>query len=1298
MKQELTKMKSVIVLITLLLALPQRAWAEWDSTPKDNDGGDVSESLMKKVVDGESITLVTALGNISTYFFNYNATESATYTSSNEDVARISSGAPLVNIAGAGTATITATVGDATYSYTLIVNNLAFSSTSIEAVLNEPLALPDKVVVTPTSSSTAPITFSATGAASVGTIDNEALTFTGTKLGEWANALSVNFKNEGNYIPRTSAPTCSLKVVPPAPTITPATSGVYNYDDGTKATVSMPDAITSDALGTYSAKIKYRFEGDDTPSSDYDYDEVEESGIDIESSCTLKVWIEIIDEQNNNTLIVKSVEASADFTIRLNPGLYFEFEEEPESSPIQIQMGKTLTAPAVKSESDETWTPTVTWSSSNTAIATVNETTGVVTPVSASDETVTITASFAGNETYAPSEVGYDIKVIKGTDYFSIVETNEEGTTTNYSDVTIEAIYGQDIDLTKAVNLSYPEGLTLTWACTNNNRLDNVNDPQVGTVSTTGTFTPTGFGQAQVTVSTVANSNYDSDNVNIFIKVYPPAPTITANKEEGLYYPNDVTLNVSAATVLPTDVNGLETVIEDNEYNQTVPYTITSVGDHAITAYSQVSRSATGQSFTHKSDVTSKDYLICNKPVISNEAFDTGLTISISCDDLNTEAGYSLMYYEGNDKAKAQTYSEAIEITESKTINAFVRYTNEDTGITYDSEPVAKTFNAPEMSFAAETAEVTFGSTLNSPALTKPEGVSVTYSSSNEAYATVNATTGVVTPIKVGTVNIIATSAPTGEYVSGSVSYALTINPKSIAGATVTVDATQSYTYSGEAIQPSFTVKDGETLLVSGTDYTFAYDNNVNAGEETAKVIVTGKGNYDTQTTAEGTFSIGKATPVVTAPTAKTLTYNGNAQELVEAGSTTGGTLQYKLGSDGQYGTEIPTATDAADAEHAYAVYYKVVGDDNYNDVAEAGPVNITIAKADITPVITISGWTYGEDSNAPKVTEESNPGNGTPTYQYKERGASDDNYSETVPGNAGNYTVRATIPETTNYNGGTGTTDFTIEQATIDAVTLVEDVLVYQPGIEQTGIEQTVEVASVKAGSLDVNSAYYEVSGNKATDAGTYTVTVTAKVMEGNNFKGSATANYKINHRTAENITFDEGNGQIFCTYYDATESFLLPEGMTAYIITGIGDSEVNVEQVSYIKAGVPTLIKKAEATEIEETPDDGFEANLLMYANEDVTITGEQYVLYRNEFVKATGSVPSGKCYIEINDISGAPGARSFTIGGSDDGSTAIEGIVQDTDNSDQWYDLQGHRIKKPNKAGLYIVNGKKVVINNK
>ena len=86
-------------------------------------------------------------------------------------------------------------------------------------------------------------------------------------------------------------------------------------------------------------------------------------------------------------------------------------------------------------------------------------------------------------------------------------------------------------------------------------------------------------------------------------------------------------------------------------------------------------------------------------------------------------------------------------------------------------------------------------------------------------------------------------------------------------------------------------------------------------------------------------FTIGKATPVYTAPTAKSdLVYNASAQELITAGSTEAGEMQYS--ADGEnYSTQIPTATNAG----KHTVWYKVVGDDLHTDIA-ASSIEVEIA------------------------------------------------------------------------------------------------------------------------------------------------------------------------------------------------------------------------------------------------------------------------------------------------------------------------------------------------------------------
>lgn len=217
------------------------------------------------------------------------------------------------------------------------------------------------------------------------------------------------------------------------------------------------------------------------------------------------------------------------------------------------------------------------------------------------------------------------------------------------------------------------------------------------------------------------------------------------------------------------------------------------------------------------------------------------------------------------------------------------------------------------------------------------------------------------------------------------------------------------------------------------------------------------------------TFGFVKATAVVdTTPAAISgLTYNGEAQALVTAGNATGGTMQYSL--DGEnYSATVPTAINAGD----YTVYYKVMGDANHNDSA-AESVDVTIAKASITPAVTLSDWTYGEAANTPAVT--GNTGNGAVTYYYKAQGADDSTYTATVPTAAGTYTVKAVIAETANYSGFTVTSDFTIQKAAVTAPAIASK--------PYNGANQTADVAE---------SSLYTVTNNGGINVGAYDVVLT--------------------------------------------------------------------------------------------------------------------------------------------------------------------------------------------------------------
>ena len=104
-------------------------------------------------------------------------------------------------------------------------------------------------------------------------------------------------------------------------------------------------------------------------------------------------------------------------------------------------------------------------------------------------------------------------------------------------------------------------------------------------------------------------------------------------------------------------------------------------------------------------------------------------------------------------------------------------------------------------------------------------------------------------------------------------------------------------------------------------------------------------------TTYTYTYAAKEASVVTKAPEAKTLTYNGSAQELVTAGTATGGTMQYALGTATEatqnHNSTEPNSVEAkinpvdktdlnTAIEEAEAYYESIKEDDVYAQVAEA--------------------------------------------------------------------------------------------------------------------------------------------------------------------------------------------------------------------------------------------------------------------------------------------------------------------------------------------------------------------------
>ena len=159
-------------------------------------------------------------------------------------------------------------------------------------------------------------------------------------------------------------------------------------------------------------------------------------------------------------------------------------------------------------------------------------------------------------------------------------------------------------------------------------------------------------------------------------------------------------------------------------------------------------------------------------------------------------------------------------------------------------------------------------------------------------------------------------------------------------------------------------------------------------------------------------------------PTAKELVYNTFDQALVTAPEELPEGCDHMAYSidGGNTWTDYSVVGKLAGN---YTVKVKYVGDVNHFD-QNGEDINVTIAVATITPVVTLAGWTYGEEANEPVVTGNLDCADVTITYAVK----GTENFTAEVPVNAGDYTVKAAVAATDNCTAGEATADFTIKKA----------------------------------------------------------------------------------------------------------------------------------------------------------------------------------------------------------------------------------------------------------------------------
>ncbi len=341
-----------------------------------------------------------------------------------------------------------------------------------------------------------------------------------------------------------------------------------------------------------------------------------------------------------------------------------------------------------------------------------------------------------------------------------------------------------------------------------------------------------------------------------------------------------------------------------------------------------------------------------------------------------------------------------------------------------------KKVNSPSVSME----DWTYGETVPTPVVTNNQ------STQEPTYEYVNTDTnenlGKNVPELPGNYKVIITVKGDKNYEQASASDTFTIHK---ATPTVTVSQ-EGWTYGETATQPVHT-ETGVTVesiqYKEKGDSDSSYTSTVPTDAGTYIVRVTTKEDakyFSTSKTAE--FTIAKASdPGEVTKTADVM--RDNSIDLSTLVSGAKGEVSFAITSDNTGSSVSGTTLNAGNKAGTVIVTVTITDSDNHVGRTEQITITVGDKKTIVNPEVTITGWTYGEynsSTNAPHITDTSNPGGATDiTYRYKKAGEGDEAYTTKVPTEAGTYYVQAVIPETSTYCGATPVKQFVIEKAKND-------------------------------------------------------------------------------------------------------------------------------------------------------------------------------------------------------------------------------------------------------------------------
>lgn len=610
----------------------------------------------------------------------------------------------------------------------------------------------------------------------------------------------------------------------------------------------------------------------------------------------------------------------------------------------------------------------------------------------------------------------------------------------------------------------------------------------------------------------------------------------------------------------------------------------------------------------------------------------------------------------------------------------------------------------PEFSFSASEATATLGEPFTTaPKFTNTYGGDVTYSSSDEAVATVDAS-GTVTLLSAGTTTITATLASDATVTA---SYTLTVKEAglktmtlSIAPEAGTYPAAQTVTltssYEGAKI---YYTTDGTEPTTESAEYTAAIP--VTISGTTVKALAVAEG-YETART-EAAYTIKPDQPKFSEesktfkdPLAVTLT-------LPETASS---------------GAKIHYAIDAtATAE---------------SDVYDGTP-------------ITISGKNDGDKIILHAVVVDEYGNVGTEkfcTYTYSDAiifdftanpnvwGIEPINDNRTTNTDGKNLEVAGVVLTTTSGTGQYktciyGTSSYALRLYNGSTITLTAPANYEITSVTFTGSSLSNLKEETTGTAVSTNNNKWEGNAQAITfvASGSCQIkTISVTLQKVADAPTSATLNFVAQNADGYYATFSSDKDVVFtrnvivyAANVNGTAVKLNALASDLYEVTDATAGESGLlDGGYYVPANTGVLVYSIDETTTTyyfpaETAEVQLPANMLEAATADGVFEGKDgycyYKLAYNDYTSKTDlgfyygaadgapfAVKKGLAYLAVPTTSGAAPAR-FVLGGDTD---AISSVNSDVENAETViYTIAGQRVGTATKPGLYIVNGKKLIV---